>query len=79
MTEIPAPSVSEIETLKIHIVAWADRTVIQQAICLAVLRGHCYLPHIASYLEANEETIERNVGKLIGKGLLWDNHKLLLH
>ena len=56
-----------------------DCSPLQQAVCLAILRGQSYPSEIAAYLGVNAKAVQRAAGELIGRGLLWDNHKLLLH
>ncbi len=75
----PEPTASELATLALHITAWGSRSRVQQAICLAILRGHRYVPDIARYLRLGKPEIESALEDLIGEGLLWDVHKLLLH
>lgn len=77
--ELPEPTASEFETLELHIVDWRDRTPVQQAVCLAILRGRCYVPKIAEYLGVSSDMVEQAVQDLMGQGLLRDHHKLLIH
>lgn len=75
----PEPTKAEAETLALHITDWRDRPPVEQGICLAVLRGHNTTAEIAAFLGFDAAAIEAAVPHLIGKGLLWDNRRLLLH
>jgi DNA-binding NarL/FixJ family response regulator len=75
----PEPAPSELATLTLHVTEWGQRTRAQQSICLAILRGHCSVPEIARYLHLGQRTVEEEVSGLIGQGLLWDSHRLMIH
>jgi hypothetical protein len=75
----PEPTAAELASLVIHVTEWGDRSREQQAICLAVLRGYQRIPDIAHYLGLGDRGVAAAVADLIGQGLLWDDHRLLLH
>lgn len=75
----PDPTAAELTTLTFHITEWGSRTRMQQALCLAILRGYCHVPEIARYLHLGRHEVESALADLIGNGLLWDNQKLMFH
>ena len=70
-TQLPVPTTAEIGTLELHISDWRDRTPIEQAICLAVLRGYRYPSHITKYLGMEVGDFEEALPILLKNGLLW--------
>lgn len=77
--KFPEPSISEFDTLNLHIIDWGNRTPIERAICLAILRGYHYPSRIAAYLGLDESEIDLALPILLKNGLLRDRYKLLLH
>jgi hypothetical protein len=76
--QIPEPSATESETLTLHISNWQNRTPLEQAICLAVLRGHCYPSQITKYLRLDVGEVEAALAVLMKNGLVEVRSKLLL-
>lgn len=74
----PEPTDDELATLTLHVTEWGSRTKLQQSVCLAILRRHCYIRDIARYLQIGEHDIGSALTDLIGNGLLWDHQRLLL-
>ncbi len=64
------PTAAELGTLELHISDWQDRTPIEQAIGLAVLRGHCYSSQIARYLAIDVDNCEAALAVLLKNGLV---------
>ncbi len=69
--QVPEPSAAESETLKLHISDWQNRTSIERAICLAVLRGHRYPSQITTYLAVDVGEFEEALPVLLKNGLVW--------
>lgn len=77
---LPEPTAAELGTLELHISDWQDRTPIEQAICLAVLRGHCYPSQVTKYLGIDVGDFEEALRVLLKNGLVRGNRdRLLLH
>jgi hypothetical protein len=77
--EMDESTPAELDTLAFHITRWHSRSPEEQAVCLAVLRGHCYVQDISDYVGMPTLKIEMLLGELLGHGLLRDNGRLLLH
>lgn len=65
------PTAAERGTLELHISDWQDRTANEQAICLAVLRGHRYPSQIKNYLGMDVGDFEDALPVLLKNGLVW--------
>jgi hypothetical protein len=77
--EMDEPTPAELDTLAFHITRWHSRSPEEQVVCLAVLRGYCYVQGISAYVGIPALKIELLLGELLGHGLLRDNGRLLLH
>jgi hypothetical protein len=77
--ELDEPTPAELDTLAFHITRWHSRSPEEQAVCVAVLRGYCYVQAISAYVNMPVPKIETLLGELLGHGLLRDNGRLLLH
>ena len=73
------PTAEEEQTLLFHIVDWRQRSPIQRAVCLSVLRGLQFVPQIAEKLEIPVPVVETAARRLLGQGLRRDNGRLLFH
>ena len=77
-SELVQPTAAELGTLELHISNWQDRTPIEQAICLGVLRGHCYPSQITKYLGMDVGDFEQALPVLLKNGLVRGKRDRLL-
>ena len=64
--EVPPATADEERSLRIVIEDWETRSSVQQAICLALLRGHDNHATIAQYLGMDVEDVQKNLNGVWG-------------
>jgi hypothetical protein len=72
MKVIPEPTADERATFDMHIGSWGERTPIQRAIGLGVIRDHDSVPKLADYLGLPASVVRDELKGLWG-GLLWED------